>query len=244
MKEQLAALEKLQQIDSELMGMEVDLNKYPKEISSLENELEKDKQNISDLEQQLQTLQSNKTQLEQTIEQNNQSIKSTEDRLFEIKTHKEYVALQKEIAETKKATSDIEEDVLKEMEQIEQIEEKISKLKEDFSVKEKEYTEKIEDHKKKLDELQSAYDPVKEKKNQQSSAIQKELLSRYERVRSKNGLAMALAVDERCTGCHMNIPAQLFNEVLKLTKMIQCPNCKRILYTQEVLETEEVSEDN
>ena len=59
---------------------------------------------------------------------------------------------------------------------------------------------------------------------------------RYEIVRSKNGLAMALAVDEKCTGCHMNIPAQLFNEVLKLSTMIQCPNCKRILYTQEVLE--------
>ncbi|HSG32655.1 MAG TPA: C4-type zinc ribbon domain-containing protein [Thermodesulfobacteriota bacterium] len=244
MKEQLAALEKLQQIDSELMGMEVDLNKYPKEISSLQNELEKDKQDISNLEQQLQTIQSDKTQMEQTLEQNNQNIKSTEDRLFEIKTHKEYVALQKEIAESKRANSDIEENILKEMERIEQIEEKLAKLKEDYSVKETEYTERINDQKNKLSELQSAYDPIKAKKDQQSSEIQKEYLQRYERARNKNGSAMALAENERCTGCHMNIPAQLFNEVLKLTKMIQCPNCKRILYTQDVLESEEVSEDN
>ena len=84
--------------------------------------------------------------------------------------------------------------------------------------------------------MQSEYNPVKEKKEKQSSGIKEEFLLRYERVRSKNGFAMALAVDEKCTGCHMNIPAQLFNEVLKLSRMIQCPNCKMILYTQEVLE--------
>ncbi len=236
MKEQLAALEKLQQIDSELSGMEINLNKYPKEISLLENELTKDKENIVELQQQLQTLQSSRDQLEKTLEQNNQSIKSTEDRLFEIKTHKEYVALQKEISESKKSNSEIEENILNEMEQIEQIEEKISKLEDDYKEKEEKYSITINEHKKKLDELQSEYNPVKEKKEKQSSGIKEEFLVRYERVRSKNGLAMALAVDEKCTGCHMNIPAQLFNEVLKLSRMIQCPNCKRILYTQEVLE--------
>lgn len=236
MKEQLAALEKLQQIDSELSGMEINLIKYPKEISLLENELTKDKENIVELQQQLQTLQSSRDQLEKTLEQNNQNIKSTENRLFEIKTHKEYVALQKEISESKKSNSEIEENILEEMEQIEQIEEKISKLEDDYKEKEEKYSITINEHKKKLDELQSEYNPVKEKKEKQSSEIKEEFLLRYEIVRSKNGLAMALAVDEKCTGCHMNIPAQLFNEVLKLSTMIQCPNCKRILYTQDVLE--------
>ncbi|NIT14054.1 MAG: hypothetical protein GTN99_07420 [Candidatus Dadabacteria bacterium] len=236
MKEQLAALEKLQQIDLELSGIETNLKKYPKEISSLENELARDQKNISELKQQLADLQSNKNQLESTVEQNNQHIKSTEDRLFEIKTHKEYVALQKEIAENKKLNSEIEENILKEMEQIETVEEQISKLEEDYKTKEEEYTAIINEHKKRLDELKSAYEPVKEKKEKQSSEIKKELLVRYEKVRGKNGSAMALAVDEKCTGCHMNIPAQLFNEVLQLTKIIQCPNCKRILYTKQVLE--------
>lgn len=236
MKEQLAALEKLQQIDSELSGMEINLIKYPKEISLLENKLTKDKENIVELQQQLQTLQSSRDQLEKTLEQNNQNIKSTENRLFEIKTHKEYVALQKEISESKKSNSEIEENILEQMEQIEQIEEKISKLEDDYKEKEEKYSITINEHKKKLDELQSEYNPVKEKKEKQSSEIKEEFLLRYEIVRSKNGLAMALAVDEKCTGCHMNIPAQLFNEVLKLSTLIQCPNCKRILYTQEVLE--------
>ena len=113
MKEQLAALEKLQQIDSELSGMEINLIKYPKEISLLENKLTKDKENIVELQQQLQTLQSSRDQLEKTLEQNNQNIKSTENRLFEIKTNKEYVALQKEISESKKSNSEIEKKILK-----------------------------------------------------------------------------------------------------------------------------------
>lgn len=236
MKEQLAALEKLQQIDTELSGMEVDLKKYPEQIALLENELAKDKDKITEHKNQLQVLQTNKTQLENTLEENNRHIKSTEDRLFEIKTHKEYVALQKEIAETKKSNSDIEDNVLNEMEQVEHLQEQITTLEQEYARKEEEYSAKIDEYTQKLEELKTTYAPIKEKKDKQSSEITKELLVRYERIRSKNGLAMALAVDEKCTGCHLNIPAQLFNEVLKLTKIIQCPNCKRILYTQEVSE--------
>ncbi|MYF47801.1 MAG: hypothetical protein F4214_02335, partial [Candidatus Dadabacteria bacterium] len=46
-----------------------------------------------------------------------------------------------------------------------------------------------------------------------------------------NGRALALAENEKCTSCNINIPPQLYNEILKRTKLVQCPNCKKILYT-------------
>ena len=49
------------------------------------------------------------------------------------------------------------------------------------------------------------------------------------KLKKENGLAIAKVRNEVCTGCNMNIPPQLYNEVLKLNRLIQCPNCKKIL---------------
>lgn len=236
MKDQLAALEKLQQIDIKLSGMEEKLNKYPKEINSLENELKSDRNQLNQLKDELNNVKLSKAQLDITLEEQQAHIKSSEKRLFEIKTHKEYEALQKEIAEHKKSCADLEDKILSDMETIESLEKEISKSEEELQVKESEYNATIEEHKKKIEELRSAYNPIKEKKDEHTSAIKHEFLMKYEKIRVKNGLAMALAVNETCTGCNMNIPAQLFNEVLTLSRMIQCPNCHRILFTEEILE--------
>ncbi|HSE84091.1 MAG TPA: C4-type zinc ribbon domain-containing protein, partial [Thermodesulfobacteriota bacterium] len=66
-----------------------------------------------------------------------------------------------------------------------------------------------------------------------TSLVNSDILSMYERVKRKNGIALVEAKNEVCTGCHMNIPPQLFNEVLTSSRIIQCPNCQRILYSEE-----------
>jgi predicted nucleic acid-binding Zn-ribbon protein len=36
-----------------------------------------------------------------------------------------------------------------------------------------------------------------------------------------------------CMGCHMNIPAQLFNELQRFDELRFCPHCHRIIYWKE-----------
>jgi predicted nucleic acid-binding Zn-ribbon protein len=33
-----------------------------------------------------------------------------------------------------------------------------------------------------------------------------------------------------CQGCYMNIPPQLWNEIIRSEKINLCPSCQRILY--------------
>ncbi|MXW43463.1 MAG: nucleotide-binding protein, partial [Candidatus Dadabacteria bacterium] len=61
--------------------------------------------------------------------------------------------------------------------------------------------------------------------------IDPKILPLYEKIFKRNGRALALAENEKCTSCNINIPPQLYNEILKQTKLVQCPNCKKILYT-------------
>lgn len=233
MREQISVLEVLQQIDMELSELEVHLTEYPKKISAFEQELQSSKESLININNKREELLKVKSELENELNLNEENIKKSEERLFEIKTHKEYQALQKEITETKRMNLDLEEKLLDEMEKIEQLEAQIAEKNEELTNKETDYQVKISDYKEKLEEIKIVYEPKVEEKEKIVQTINPEILPLYEKIKTRNGEVLAVARNEICTGCNMNIPAQLFNEILTLSRIIQCPNCKKILYCEE-----------
>jgi len=245
MREQILVLEALQQIDLELSELEVHLTEYPNKISALEEELESSKESLLILNNKKEELIKVRTELENGISLNEESIKKSEEKLFEIKTHKEYQALQKEITEIKRLNSDHEENLLNEMEKIEKLEKEIAEKTEKLASMESEYQEKIGEYTLELEEVKTSYEPKVQEKKQRVQALDPEILPLYEKILKKNnGEVLAIAKNEVCTGCYMNIPAQLFNEILTLTRIIQCPSCLKILYCEdeETSKNEENSE--
>ncbi|MGH7885437.1 MAG: zinc ribbon domain-containing protein [Thermodesulfobacteriota bacterium] len=238
MREQINALEKLQNIDTKLRDIEKNLEHYPKEISVFNDELQNKKEAIEDQKKSLQELEDLKIKLEQGLKDNLSTIKKAENRLFEIKTHKEYEALQKEITETKRGNSSLEDQILGIMEESEILNDNIIKNEEDFSIINKDYSQKISEFQKLIEELEVSHKPVKEEKNKITAAVDPDILPVYERAAKRNGDALALARDEFCTSCHINLPPQLYNELLTETKIILCPSCRRILYTEQKKDSE------
>ena len=52
-------------------------------------------------------------------------------------------------------------------------------------------------------------------------------------VRKKvRGAAVVPVRQATCMGCHMNIPAQLYNELQRFDELRFCPHCQRIIYWQ------------
>ncbi len=233
MREQISVLEVLQQIDMELSELEVHLTEYPKKISAFEQELQSSKESLININNKREELLKVKSELENELNLNEENIKKSEERLFEIKTHKEYQALQKEITETKRMNLDLEEKLLDEMEKIEQLEAQIAEKNEELTNKETDYQVKISDYKEKLEEIKVVYEPKVEEKEKIVQTINPEILPLYEKIKTRNGEVLAVARNEICTGCNMNIPAQLFNEILTLSRIIQCPSCQKILYCKE-----------
>ena len=63
--------------------------------------------------------------------------------------------------------------------------------------------------------------------------INKRSLSIYEKIRQRKPRAIVDAIDGICQGCHMMLPPQTYNILLRGDRMIQCPNCHRIVYCTE-----------
>jgi len=60
------------------------------------------------------------------------------------------------------------------------------------------------------------------------------LLKHYEQLlKRKGGLAVSAVIKGVCQCCHLAIPPQKFNELIKGEEMMSCPHCMRIIYWGE-----------
>ncbi|MGH7891429.1 MAG: zinc ribbon domain-containing protein, partial [Thermodesulfobacteriota bacterium] len=187
MRDQILVLDTLQRIDMELSQLEKNLREYPEKISDYESEIAISRNKLENSKNIKQEILVNKSGIELDILQNEDLIKKADQKLFEIKTHKEYEALQKQIADTKRKNSALEDNLLEQMVKLEGIESRISKEEEELASRENEYTDKIAGFKEKIEDLKILYPPKKEEKVKIASGLAPDILSIYERVKKRNG---------------------------------------------------------
>jgi predicted nucleic acid-binding Zn-ribbon protein len=64
--------------------------------------------------------------------------------------------------------------------------------------------------------------------------IDENLLKKYDFIRErKGGIVVSPVIKGVCQACHIDIPPQRFNELIRGDKLMNCPNCKRIIYWGE-----------
>ena len=231
MQQHIESLQKLQTVDLRIRELTEGLERYPNEIDDLKKDLLEKEESINFKETSLSELKAQRDGLESSLRSNQESIKKSEERLFAIKTHKEYEALQKEITDTRKENFEIEDRTISVMAEIEETEATLTEEKENYATLKEQYAGQIAEKEKKIEELEISRKPAEKEKSEILSTIDPKILPLYERIFKRNGRALALAENEQCTSCNINIPPQLYNEILKQTKLVQCPNCKKILYT-------------
>ena len=231
MKEQVLLLVELQKLDLEMGRINLKKKELPENIARMDEEykfllvgLDAEKVIVDDL---LKRHKENEEKLKRGIE----TLKKTKDRLFEVKTNKEYQAILKEIENIEKKNSEIEDEIIVALEGLD-------KARDQLKTKESEHNKfksQYEQGKKKMeDELQLLdAELVICQKNSGECAkqINESLLKRYETIKGKrNGLAVVSVWKEVCDGCHMNIQPQLYIELQKSVELMSCPNCNRIIY--------------
>ncbi|MGA2464714.1 MAG: C4-type zinc ribbon domain-containing protein [Thermodesulfobacteriota bacterium] len=231
MRKQLELLWELQKIDLTLKRINEERDRFPKEMKKLDERQNIEKEKIQNEKEKIESLEKERRQKERHLNTEQEKIKRTEGRMFEVKTNKEYQALLNEIEAIKEATNREEEEIL-------QILEEIDELKKDLLKREKEVTatlEKIERERKKIQEKMDQGDGLwkeqKERREVLSKQLESGLFKLYNTLKEKRqGIGVVSAKQETCQGCFVNVPPQMFIEVQKNNALIRCPNCNRILY--------------
>ena len=235
MKDELARLRELQQIDLQLD----ELGKAKKAI------LDRLDENKGFLDKLVEDLDTQKSELDEIRKLQSQKkvdladIREQHDkrrkRLHNVGSTKEFNAVEKEIEVLKKSVEQTEEELLHLGEvidtteaSIKEKEAKIDQLRDSIAQEEANAADG-------LSELDRKIKALNDREDQRRGEVSKRVLYKYDFIRKRrpNESAIAAAKDAHCEACFMSVPPQLFIEIQRGDAMVTCPSCQRILYFWE-----------
>ena len=233
MIEEIKLLVKLQALDMWIDKAEKLKKDLPQQIQEETRALEKAKKGLETLKETLKELELERRRKEKEIVELGEKVGEKKGKLFQAKSNEEYSALIKEIESLKERISQLEDEVILLLDRVEEIKAQESQAQKEVKEKEKALEEAKKRAQGKIQELERNLEARKEERGKLADRIGKRTYQIYEKVKKNRGYAVVRAEKYTCLGCHMEIPPQLFVEVKKGEKIIQCPFCSRILHCWE-----------
>jgi len=222
----------LQDVEVKIFKAESELEGIPKKIEEIDSIIIARKRALDAVGEEIAALEERKGALDLELEENQSILDAADARSKRIKTNKEYLALQREGDIAKRRKAHIEEQILSLMEKIEKHLEDKGKIQKLFDEDKGVFEEKKNQILSRAGKLESSLKSLERKARKLRKTVDASLLAKYDRIRqSKKGLVVVSCDSGVCSGCHMHIPPQLFNEIIKGDRLIVCPLCQRILYT-------------
>lgn len=230
MRESLELLIRLQEIDLELQHIEDSKGDLPQRVGILKGEIENINTTLETKRSDLLNVQRSKRHLEGEVQLLEEKRKKYLEQRHNVKTTKEYDAINIEIDVTEKKIEEGETKILelieaeeKLLQEIKENEEVLGNLSAELLQKEKELEEKLQQTKKIGEALSRNRREIVVK-------ITRPILASYERIRkAKDGVAIVTIKRGACGGCFSTIPPQKTLEIRKMNRIILCEVCGRIL---------------
>jgi predicted nucleic acid-binding Zn-ribbon protein len=233
LKEQLSLLIELQKVDTDVGRINIKKKELPDKISKLDDAFAAYKLTVDNNAQAVDDLQKKLKEKEAQFKRGVDSLKKAKDRLLEVKTNKEYQAILKEIEGVESKNSEYEDEIIVTMEEIDRAKTSLKKMEQEFETYRLRYKKERDGFENELMMTDSGLSVCQEKGSGLRKKIDVDILKRYEIIKKRNnGLAVTSVWKEVCRGCHMNIPPQLYNELLTSASLLFCPNCNRIMYPE------------
>ncbi len=233
MKNQILLLRQLQEVELKIEGLKGDQERYPLRIKDLDERIASEKELAFQEKERLQNLETERRRKEGELNDEGEKIKRSKGRLFEVKTNKEYQALLHEIESMEKSMSQLEDETLSILEEIDELKGTVSKREGDLVTAEKETRAEIGELEQKLTDLVDEIAAMEGSRDDIIKKLDPELIRAYETLKIRRGTALVAVRRGVCQGCFVNIPPQMFNEVQRNDMLIRCPNCNRFLFWGE-----------
>jgi hypothetical protein len=236
LKEQIALLINLQKIDQDIRTLNTKKQTLPEKAKELDQDFQARKERMEEQRTGLEGLNKLHKEKESELKQGQEKLRKSKVRLLEVKTNKEYQAMLTEIEALEKGNGRIEEEILILYDRIDEKQGSLKNHEKDFE----QYRGGYEAERKRIDEEMASIDGelVDQKIIFEAlvPGLKPDLRRRYEMIKGRrNGIAVVSARNAICSGCNINLPPQLYNELQRSEELICCPNCNRILYWDEII---------
>ena len=227
------SLPKLHRLHQQVTNLREQLEKGPRQLLARENELVTVEQLQVDLKEKVTSVQMAADEKQLESREREAKVVDLKGKLISCSTNKEYQMLTEEIEVNRSAISDIDDEILAFLEELDKLEQQETELqgrKSDLSDRLGQLKGEVEVAEKQLgEELERVQAELKEAETQLPVDFKQD----YQLLAENRGEgALAAVNDEVCSGCYQRITTQMINE-LYLSKPVFCKSCGCLLYLAE-----------
>ncbi len=229
----LARLIRLQSLTDTVERAKETIAVIPERLAGLDNGIVDAEARVAAARARLEQRQAHRRDVEKNLAAVQSRLSKFKDQLMEVKTNKEYTAMQSEIATALAEVSRLEDQVLQAMMDADEMVALVREAEKTLAatkVAAAQDRTRLEAERQALEAQIATTGAARAKL---AAEISPEALALFEiAAHGRKGIAMSLARDGHCTVCHVRLRPQMFNEVRRNDGLIQCESCQRILYFQ------------
>lgn len=227
----LQHLIRLQDLDTAADRLRRQLADGPAAQAALDERLSALSAAVADVKERMAASQALRRDIEKDLAAVQTRLSKYKNQLMEVKTNKEYHAMQTEIATAEELVRQQEDRLLERMEEAEvhagELQAAESALKKGQAEASAERAKIDAAHKT----IETDLARLTAERATVAAGISAAALALFERVsKHRRGQAMSEARDGLCLQCHVRLRPQVFNIVRRGEELVQCESCSRILY--------------
>ena len=231
LREQLETLAVLQGIDLEVKNHRTARTERVEEIERAEAEITRLTAQVNSLRETWQEREAVRRGKEQTVHDASRKATEKRMRMSHVKNIEELQALQREIAQIKESNAILEEELIEVMTDLEEQEGVLNQKEAELGELKNEWNGRKAPLQKEIAEFDAKIAATRQAREETASRLNDDLMGKYERLFDRRGGTAVVSVSSAiCQACYMNIPPQLWNDVLRNERVNLCPSCQRILF--------------
>jgi predicted nucleic acid-binding Zn-ribbon protein len=233
-------LRTLQDILSEKITLEKDIQEIPKLLITQEELLARLKESYIKKNQEYTAAKISEGEYRNLLLQAEIDREKSEKNMDSISTQREYEALDKEIRDASEKEQQYRKELQREERALAELDEQIRQNNSLIEQQEQDLAERRASIEAEVAEKKAQVAELERQERDIIPGLDPEALFKFERIiRNKGGRGIVAIKSGVCMGCHMILPAQFANRVRKGEDIVFCPYCSRILFYEESEQGEE-----
>jgi predicted nucleic acid-binding Zn-ribbon protein len=238
-------LRTLQDILSQKITLEQDIQEIPKLLVTQEELLARLKKTFIEKNQDYEKAKVQEGEYRNLLLDAESARERAEKNMDSISTQREYEALDKEIRDATEKEQQYRKDLQREERLLSELDEQMKQNAALIEQQDQELQERRAGIEIEIAQKKAETDRLVEEEKNLTPDLDSEVLFKFERIiRNKMGRGIVAIKSGVCMGCHMILPAQFANTVRRGEEIVFCPYCSRILFYEESEEGEEVFFDH
>lgn len=227
----IESLYRLQELELALKKSKADLADIGARIERDDAALKAHAQSIR-AQRALAALEAEQAKLDVDVQETVERLRGLETQLYSGSTaaSKDLLALQREVAHFKGRQSDLEEQLLAKMEQVETAQSRAAELEAAYLEAEARWRESLPSLQSERKRLQQHDAETAEARNEAEAALTSAELKGFRSLEASRGQAIVRVERGMCGGCAIAVPSHELQLMRSTHDPVRCPNCGRYLY--------------